>query len=69
MIMEYELKKHFLGCVACNFNNFCTGEIGSLKRNKRKIKARFKSEFFNECGVAYKTIRYKPVDFFLKKRF
>lgn len=69
MIEDYELKKHHLGCIACNFNNFCTGENGSLERNKRKIKARFKRELFDECGYAYKTIRYKPVDFFLKKRF
>ncbi len=69
MITDYELKKYHLGCIACNFNNFCTGEIGSLERNKRKIKARFKRELFDECGYAYQTLRYKPVDFFLKKRF
>lgn len=69
MIADYELKKHHLGCIACNFNNFCTGEIGSLERNKRKIKARFKRELFDECGYAYQTPRYKPIDFFLKKRF
>ena len=69
MIADYELKKHHLGCNACNFDNFCTGEIESLERNKRKIKARFKRELFDECGYAYKTLRYKPVDFFLKKRF
>lgn len=69
MITEYTLEKNILGCVACNFNNFCTGEIGSLERNKRKIKARFKRELFDECGYAYQTLRYKPVDFFLKKRF
>ena len=69
MITEYELKKHPLGCVACNFNKFCAGEIESLEKNRRKIKERFKRELFNECGYAYKTLRYKPIDFFLKKRF
>ena len=69
MIAEYTLEKNILGCVACNFNNFCTGEIESLERNRRKIKARFKRELFNECGYAHRTIRYKPVDSFLKKRF
>ena len=54
MIADYQLKKHHLGCNACNFDNFCTGEIESLERNKRKIKARFKRELFDECGYAYK---------------
>ena len=69
MITEYELKKHILGCVACNFNNFCTGEIEGLEKNRKKIKARFKRELFDECGYAHKILRYKPIDFFLKKRF
>ena len=64
MIAEYTLEKHILGCVACNLNNFCTGEIEGLERNRRKIKARFKRELFDKCRYAHKILRYKPIIFF-----
>lgn len=68
MITEYTLEKNILGCKACSFCNLCTGDIESVEKIK-KTKAKFNYELFSKCGYAHRTIRYKPIDFFLKKRF